>query len=85
MPRFLQKANRKMFGYCGHTPTMSQMYSGAVSVKTTREQNSRCSPFKLTRLSIVEVGGTQLHKEENGEDHINGRKYHIVDNGLDLP
>ena len=49
------------------------------------EQNGRCCPFKLTRLSIVEVGGTQLHKEENGEDHINGRKYHIVDNGLDLP
>ena len=76
---------KDIFTKRSHTHDVPDVQRCGQGKNQTREQNSRCSPFKLTRLSIVEVGGTQLHKEENGEDHINGRKYHIVDNGLDLP
>ena len=35
-------------------------------------------------LSVVEVCRANLHEEEDGKDHINHRKNHVIDYRLDL-
>ena len=48
------------------------------------KENGRSCPFELTALAVVEVSGTQLDEEENGQNHVHSGKYNIIDHRLDL-
>ena len=53
---------------------------GAVRVNT-RQANRMA---ELAGFSVLEVGGAQLGKEEDGQNQVDGGKHHIVDHRLDL-
>ena len=76
---------KDIFTKRSHTHDVPDVQRCGQGKNQTREQDGRRCPLKLSRLSIVKIFSPQLHKEENGEDHIDGREHHIVDDGLDRP
>gem|GEM_PF-5759296 len=48
------------------------------------KQDGGSRPLELAGFSVLEVGGAQLGKEEDGQNQVDGGKHHIVDHRLDL-
>ena len=70
--------------FLSHPDNAPDIGRGGQSKDQAGQQNRGTCPFKLAVLPVVEISRAQFDKEKDGEDHVQGRKDHVIHNRLEL-